>query len=166
MECGRVVEFLADYSVDALDRRSRVLVAAHLESCVNCRAELLALDHAMSLVEVHLAIAPPQDLWDGIVHRIRTGEDFPERFSLWVWLRGGPNGRGLAFAGAGLAAATACMALLLWQSRVPEAPLQSDSSVSAMVRQHAMTAAESPFGDRAAWELLAAPRARADGSSL
>jgi len=163
MDCKKVNELLPDYSVELLDRRTRGAVAEHLEGCAGCRGEMAAMDHAMTLFCDHGCLNPPPGLWNGVANRLAAGEGAREAFSPLAWLWRGPW-RGLAM---GTATAAVIAGVLFFRPEPPAGPLPKPTSqpeVMALVRQRALAAAESPFGDRAAWELQAAASARGAGT--
>ncbi len=168
MECRRVTQLLADYRVELLDRRAHGAVEQHLDGCSACRAELAAQDRAMELVVLHASHTPPEGLWNGVFNRMSAG-DRGDRFATPWWKVPFLNARRAA-AGFALGTAVAAAALaVMWPrggTNGIEPPLAStDPEVRALVRQHAMTSAESPFGDRAAWEVIIAPKGAPDQGS-
>jgi hypothetical protein len=160
MDCRKVCELLPDYSVELLVRRTHQAVAEHLTGCSGCRGELAAMDHAMTLVVAHAALTPPPGLWNGVFNRLTAGEEAVARLSWWDRLWHGPR-RALVM---GMATVAAAACALLFQGGRPidlkSLPASKDQEVMALVRQHALSAAESPFGDRAIWEIQAARSAR------
>jgi len=170
MECLRVSELITDYSVGLLEGRQLQTVEAHLEKCAACQAELDELNQVMAAVELHGGLEPPTNLWVGIQARIEGGLEpdlepapaprratFWERFRVPRWALGAAVG--------GVAAAALAVGLLL--NTPPENGVTIGNG--ALWRQQALTAAEEPLGDRAAWEaqvILSAQSVRGRQESL
>ena len=171
MECLRVSELITDYSVGLLEGRQLQAMEAHLDRCAACRAELDELNQVMAAVELHGGLEPPTNLWVGIQARIEGGLEpalepalAPRRASFWERFR--VPRWALGAAAGGVAAAGLAFALL-FNPRPPE-PTASIGN-GALWRQHALTAAEEPLGDRAAWEaqvILSAQSVRGRRESL
>jgi len=162
MNCRRVQNLLPDYSVDALSERERRAVRTHLGDCDSCRAELRALEAAVALVEEHAGVNPPPGLFNAVRHEITRPEFRRDRPNILGWAQLRPV-RALAMAGA---VAALALSLFSLQNAPPgpdvvdvpppiQVPEQSRSAIAAVVRQHALSAAEGPLGDRVAWEAMA-----------
>lgn len=167
MDCTKVCELLPDYSVELLDRRTHAAVAQHLDACPACQGEMAAMDQAIDLVEEYAFKSPPPGLWNGVYNRITEGDPAPARVSPWAWLWQRPA-RALTLGCAAVAVA-AGMFIFPGDGSLDSTPTAHslDPQIASFVRQHALTAAGSSLGDRAAWELEAARSARLeDGSSL
>jgi Putative zinc-finger len=110
MTCHELDERLDDFVDGRLGGQESAEVQAHLASCASCRerAQQLRrlLAHAAALPR---GVAPPQDLWPGILERI-------ERRSAWAgfWVSWQP----IALAAAAVVAA---LAALLWSGSGPTA---------------------------------------------
>jgi hypothetical protein len=160
-----VNELLPDYSVELLDRRTRAVVVEHLETCSGCRGELAAMEHAMRLVREHAGLNPPPGLWNGVANRLAAGEGAEPPLSPLRWLWRGPW-RGLVMGGATVAAAAWALFFTLGPPpNLPPPESSADPKVMAIERQRALASAESPFGDRAAWEIQLARSARGERST-
>ncbi len=66
-------ELLAPLALDALDADVRANVEAHVDTCLECQAELDGLREVASALGTSLE-APPKDLWDKIAGRLYEGE--------------------------------------------------------------------------------------------
>ena len=162
MECTRVQNLLPDYSVELLDTRTHRAIEEHLAGCGDCRAELRALDAAVAMVETYGVRQPPPGLFNAVRNRIESGELRRERAPWWAFLYSGPA-RGVALA--------AAMSAVIMGLLMP-APTSTNvgfgdggtfvrpgtvarGEVAMSIRQHAISAAEGPLTDRAAWEAYA-----------
>jgi len=155
MDCRRATELLPDYSVGVLDRRTHGAVADHLSDCPGCRGEMSAMEHALSLLEQHCALAPPPGLWNGVVNRI-AAEATPVRPWRWAWLLQRPA-RAFVLGAAGLAVAAGVTFMPRGSHSDFTSPGPFTAEMSALTRQHALTQAEAPLGERAVWEEEAGP---------
>jgi len=82
VRCEHVVNRLTEYQLGMLDEAESAEIAAHLETCADCRAELQALERLDALVAPAEQVKAPDDLWDGVEPRLR-----PRRGSWWrIWL--------------------------------------------------------------------------------
>lgn len=162
MECSRVRNLLADYSVDLLDRRAAEAVKVHLTSCADCAEELRILEGVVVLVEQHGTRQPPVGLFNGVRNRIESGQVVQERAPWWAWLFSAP------MKGAAMGAATAALAIAVLlpstKTGVPVIPIHNEgipgrsvasSPLASSIRQHAMSAGQGPLTDRVAWEAMA-----------
>jgi len=160
MKCERVQDLLPDFSVELLDARTHGAVAAHLESCAACQAEMKALDAAVALVEEFGVRQPPPGLFNAVRNRIESGDVVRDRAPWWAWLNTRPA-RGLAM---GMAMATVALGVLMPVGQKsaytplpihPEAGQVARGELASAIRLHAMSAEGSPLPDRVAWEAMA-----------
>lgn len=164
MNCSRIQDLLADYSVEILDARTHQTVEGHLAACVACRKELQVMDAVVALVEEQGVRQPPVGLFNGVRNRIESGAIERERPAWWAWLSTGPA-RALAMGGAMAAVA---LGLLMPTGSHYAGPVLPDihaqpgggsavasGELAGSIRQHALSAAEGPLTDRVAWEAMA-----------
>src|SRR5262245_55145283 len=169
MDCARVRERLADYSVGLLGRRDHQALGQHLEACPPCRRELAIMAESVQLVRVHAPVEPPADLWDRgqqqlIAERIQQPARPPFGPSSFWSIFSGWGGRGLALAGVAAAVAAAIFFPRPGTDSLPP-PVPPDREVAALVRQRAMTEAESPVGSGVVWEMQSTGRNTDDEAS-
>jgi hypothetical protein len=162
MECLRVRDMLADYSVDLLDRRTTEGVKTHLETCADCAEELRILEGVVALVEQYGERQPPVGLFNGVRNRIESGDMVRERTPWWAWLIAPMKGAAMGAATAALA-----LAMLLPNGKTPvPGPLDmhtesgpggrtASSPLAQSIRQHAMSAGRGTLTERVAWEAMA-----------
>lgn len=81
MKCRHVRRQLSAYDVGALDEATRRKVAAHVEACEGCRAELMAVRAVGRALGALPEADPPAHLWTGIGSRLRPRR----RLGAWVW---------------------------------------------------------------------------------
>lgn len=81
MNCRHVRRHLSAYELGAPDEATRHKVAAHLEACATCRAELARLRALGRALGALPEAEPPAHLWPGISRRLRPRR----RLSAWVW---------------------------------------------------------------------------------
>jgi hypothetical protein len=129
----------------------------------------------VELFTAHVSRTPPEGLWNGVFNRITAPEPAREPLLRWPPLLGWPTlrtwpGRGLA-----MAAVAAVVAAVMAFPRPEAGPsatepvgwAQPDPEAVALIRQRALTQAESPFGSRALWEFETVPvRASEPGAGL
>jgi hypothetical protein len=161
MECPRVRDLLADYSVEMLEARQQRQVDAHLDGCADCREELRILNAVVVLVEEHGALNPPVGLFNGVRNRIEAGDFVRERPAWWaIFLT--PPARAGAMAMA-MGAVVLGLVVPTGPSRVQqplpihvtETSSMASGDLASSIRQHAMSAVEGPLADRVAWEAMA-----------
>ena len=74
--CAEMRERLNDYADGALEGEERERVAAHLETCAECRAEAEGLVSLLAeAAGLPREIRPPRDLWSGIDARLDAATD-------------------------------------------------------------------------------------------
>ena len=137
---------LAEYVVGGLGSRARKRLAAHLQACAPCRAEVAALQRTGSLLQAAGIEAAPDD-WERVRRRIEREQVATARPRLrWAW---------------GLAAGAIAVVLLSWGGLVlrphrtvvpPTAsPIaQTDEEVRATMEAHLSAAWAAPLTDDAA----------------
>ena len=160
MECPRVRDLLADYSVEMLDARQHRQVETHLQACADCSEELRVMDAVVSLVEEHGALNPPVGLFNGVRNRIEAGDFVRQRPAWWaIFLTAPARATAMALAmGAvvlGLVAPTGQSRVQPLPINVTETSSMASSDLASSIRQHAMSAVEGPLADRVAWEAMA-----------
>lgn len=77
---------LSAYLDDDLSAEERLLVEAHLGTCEACRDELLGLHEIVDRASALGPVAPPRDLWPGIVARIEPRPDVVPLKPRWSWV--------------------------------------------------------------------------------
>ncbi|UCC68750.1 MAG: zf-HC2 domain-containing protein [Armatimonadota bacterium] len=107
MNCRRVREKLTEYLAGELVPGERAAIAAHLDGCERCRAELAALRRAEDALETLAVVEHPPDLVRDLDQRLAAGAT--------------PRLR-LAWIGAPLVATAAVAACLLWLSHPAPSP--------------------------------------------
>ncbi|MBI3909339.1 MAG: zf-HC2 domain-containing protein [Armatimonadetes bacterium] len=155
MDCTRMVALIPDYSANALTARERGEVEDHLAACEPCRREVRRLEQVLALAEQYGALEPPAGMWNAIAARL-TREPSRSGFHAFVdWLLG--RRLRTAWAGAATIAAVAGLWLALRSGPVPPTGpnVPADFAIRAMIRQHALSSADSPLADRVAWEAVA-----------
>lgn len=163
MDCTRIRDLLADYSVRNLDARSHRQVEAHLPVCAECREELRVMDAVVSLVEAHGALQPPVGLFNGVRNRIEAGDFVRERPAWWaVFLtkpaRAAAMGMAMGAVVIGLVVPTGPSVRQPGRLEMHVAPvgqIAASGELANSIRQHAMSASEGPLADRVAWEAMA-----------
>jgi anti-sigma factor RsiW len=71
------IERLSDYQDGELSSAERAACEAHLAECTECRTVLAEIQLVTSSARADAEIAPPRDLWPGILSRIQTGAAVP-----------------------------------------------------------------------------------------
>jgi predicted anti-sigma-YlaC factor YlaD len=161
MDCTRIRDLLADYSVQILDGRTHRQVESHLQICAGCREELRVLDAVMSLVEEHGTLAPPPGLFNAVRNQIESGQVARQRPAWWAIFLTTPA----RVAAMGMAMGAVALGLMMPTTPVnqslkldphlPAVGQVATGELSSSVRQHAMAATEGPLADRVAWEAMA-----------
>jgi hypothetical protein len=161
MDCTRVRDLLADYSVQMLDGRTHRQVEGHLQFCVDCKEELRVMDSVMALVEEHGTLAPPPGLFNAVRNQIEAGQVTRQRPAWWAIFLTTPA----RVAAMGMAMGAVALGLLMpttstrpsltLDPHLPIAGQVATGELSSSIRQHAMAATEGPLADRVAWEAMA-----------
>lgn len=161
MDCTRVRDLLADYSVQILDGRTHQLVESHLHLCVGCKEELRVMDSVMSLVEEHGTLAPPPGLFNAVRNQIEAGQVTRQRPAWWAIFLTPPArvaAMGMAMGAVALGLLMPTTSTSLTPTLDPHLPIAgqvASGELSSSIRQHAMAATEGPLADRVAWEAMA-----------
>ena len=114
MDCERVRHLLGRFRDGELSPADRAAVAAHLDACSACAAELLVLTELGDMAKALSAPEPPGDLWDQIAQRL-TAKPVPAA-----------SGRGTRHWRAAVLAALVLLAVTTgWLARRP-GPLSDD----------------------------------------
>ena len=72
MSHEEIRELLAGYAIDSLTDEETAVLASHLASCAECRAELKSLQEAVeAMAEAVPPVAPPERLRAGVLERYR-----------------------------------------------------------------------------------------------
>lgn len=161
MDCTRVRDLLADYSVQILDGRTHRQVESHLQICAGCKEELRVMDAVMSLVEEHGPLAPPPGLFNAVRNQIETGQVTRQRPAWWAIFLTTPA----RVAAMGMAMGAVALGLMMpttsttptprLDPHLPAVGQVATGELSGSIRQHAMAATEGPLADRVAWEAMA-----------
>lgn len=163
MNCARVRDRLADYTVDALEASQRRQIQVHLAACEPCREELRVLEQVGAWVEVAGRREPPPALFQAVRNRIEQGDLAQESLG---WRRFF-NLRPVQFASVTLAAGMVIAALIAPVGTRPLPPSPEPHSTAAFgsqvargplagsVRRHAQASARGPLAERVAWEAMA-----------
>lgn len=161
MDCTRVRDLLADYSVQILDGRTHRQVEGHLEFCADCKNELRVMDSVMVLVEEHGTLAPPPGLFNAVRNQIEAGQVTRQRPAWWAIFLTTPG----RVAAMGMAMGAVALGLMMPTTSTSQTPLLdphlpmagqvASGELSSSIRQHAMAATEGPLADRVAWEAMA-----------
>lgn len=102
----------------------RRAVAAHLETCVGCRAEAAGLEETVSLMRAAPDLEPPEGFWSGFMSQLEK-RIAREPVSLWTRLRRRVSAPALA-----PAAATAIVALVFVVSTLLRPGMAPDSTTT------------------------------------
>jgi len=161
MDCTRVRDLLADYSVQVLDGRTHRLVEGHLQLCADCKEELRVLDSVMILVEEYGTLAPPPGLFNAVRNQIEAGQVTRQRPAWWAFFLTTParvTAMGMAMGAVALGLLMPTTPTSLTPPLDPHLPIAGQvatGELSSSIRQHAMAATEGPLADRVAWEAMA-----------
>jgi anti-sigma-K factor RskA len=82
------VDVLSLYALGALEGEERAAVAAHLESCRECREELSRLESDLALLALSAEAAPPARARDKLLAKVRREPRpvFAQQKPRWSWL--------------------------------------------------------------------------------
>lgn len=69
---NEIRSLLGVYAVDALEAQENTVVRGHLESCAECRDEMVALADAAAAVALTADVEPSPDLWDRLLAGMRA----------------------------------------------------------------------------------------------
>lgn len=143
MKCPSLEE-LALYEDGALAREERAALAAHLDTCAQCRQEVTALRATARLLEAMPAPEMPADLWPGVAARLQA-----PRPHGWVrWWK--------VAMGAGVAASLLIGLAITRLQTPPPMPLASSTAATSYVSEHEFLSAQDPLADRASLGVLLA----------
>lgn len=164
MECTKVKNLLAEYSVGLVEGRQREELEGHLASCPDCTAEYAKLHGVMRLVDDLDAMEPPVGLWNGVYNRITQPEE-----TVSAWQRARAVFR-RSTAGWSAGVATAVLAGMMIFSRVHNPAVTPNNGYSGgeYVQGHVIFASQDAFADQAALNTVAAlsDREQSEGATL
>jgi anti-sigma factor RsiW len=74
VRCSRIETLLPEYMEGVLPQEQEGRVAAHLQACAGCRAELELLRASLAVLDRVPAASPADDLWAGLQARLAAAE--------------------------------------------------------------------------------------------
>lgn len=137
-DCAKISKQLADFAEGYLSAGRRESVRLHLQHCVNCSAELAALERTREMLN-STAIEQAPDRWEAILPSLaprRSSSSARAWFSRY---------RIESTAGAVVAAAALAAVLLIGPQQQP-----TDLEAQSLMLNHASMSWREPFADRAA----------------
>jgi anti-sigma factor RsiW len=162
MECAKIKKLLPAHSVGALSKRNRKLVKRHIDSCPECKLELMRLEKTASLLALLPQEEPPDFLWE----EVRIGimrcaseprQERPVKTPFWreviEWLKG-KRIPALAGSLAILALVASLYFFIIKRTLRVRTPTEPQPSLYAEVEQQVFSSWNSPFADRAALGMI------------
>lgn len=146
--CPNWRELLSAYQDQNLSPKDRKRVAAHLESCNDCRQALAQMDRDRDrFIETYMAPAEKADLRDSVLTALRTDSASakePKRFIFWDWVFHN------------ISAAVIVTLILILAVFMSQGPQIDETKKAWQAQQQAATAEEAPYaGDRLARNMAA-----------
>jgi len=150
MKCTEIKKLLPDYSVGAFSQKKREAIKRHLDSCPECRRELVYLERTSSLLDSIPQEEPPDFLWERVRREIVQQEQIKSPFWRniieWLWWKRIP-----ALA-TGLAVLILVAGLYFWVWKFPTE--QQQPTLYAEIEQQTFSYWNTSFADKAALGML------------
>jgi len=150
MKCTEIKKLLPDYSVGALSHKKRETIRQHLDSCPECRRELISLEKTAALLDAIPQEEPPAFMWRKVKREITQQEQietpFWQKIGEWLWWKRIPA----MAAGLAVLILTVGLYFVVWQSPTE----QSQFTLQAEMEQQTFSHWNTSFADRAALGML------------
>lgn len=140
---------MPDYSVGILPRRKRRTIKRHLDSCPECKHELISLERTALLLDSIPQEEPPEFMWEKVRRKITQEEQTKTPF--WQKIIEGLWKKRIPALATSLAVLILVVGLyfVVWKS-----PTEEQSTLYAEMKQQTFSYWNTSFADRAALGML------------